>query len=153
MEVHRKEFCMEFPQLYFSSRKAETSISLTDKIILLEDDITNSIHHVLGDHDKCKDERNLYKELGTKIKDEDNVLVNRLGRNSKSLLFEQESKVAERYNSIVAKTVGGKRSTGEGYWFRCHAAVIQHNSGSTVLIVKYNERSHDVLEKLENKRW
>lgn len=148
-----------------SYRKAEQNISLAEKVILLEDDIKNSIHHVLGDHIKCKDyfcskkdERNLYEELGVKIKNDVNDLVNRLGRNSKSLLFDQDSNVAERYNSIVAKTVGGKRvnfSTGESYRYRCHAAVIQHNSGklgSTVLTDKYKELSFSVLDKLEIRR-
>lgn len=100
----------------------------------------------------------MYEELGTKIKEEVNVLVNRLSRNSKSLLFDQDSNVAERYNSIVAKTVGGKRvnfSTGDSYRYRCHAAVIQHNSGklgTTVLTAKYKNPCYDVLDRIENKR-
>lgn len=78
-------------------------------------------------------------------------MVNRLGRNSKSLLFDQDYNIAERFNFIVAKTVGGKRVnflSGDSYRFRCHAAAIQHNSGkwgTTVLSEKYKEPSYSPL--------
>lgn len=131
----------------------------------LSKDIDNSLNHVFGDHHNCcdyfcnkKEERNYLQELGPTIKSELKMLINRLSRNSKSLLIDVDSNVAERFNSIIAKTVGGKRinfSTGQSYRYRCHAAVVQHNNeraASTILKEMYPNSDTTLLTDMETCR-
>lgn len=145
-------------------RKNE-SHSFNERVTQLSKDIENSVNHVFGDHVSCpeyfcskKDERNYLQELAPKIKSEIKTLVNRLSRNSKSLIIDVDSNVAERFNSIVAKTVGGKRinfSTGQSYRYRCHVAVIQHNTeraGSTILKEIYPKSETKLLTNIETGR-
>lgn len=145
-------------------RKNESE-SFNERVRQLSKDIDNSVNHVFGDHNSCpeyfcskKEERNYLQELGPTIKSELKMLINRLSRNSKSLLIDVDSNVAERFNSIIAKTVGGKRinfSTGECYRYRCHAAVVQHNNqraGSTILKEIYPNSDTTLLTDMETLR-
>lgn len=129
-------------------RTKETG-SFEDKVFRLREDIENVCHHVLGDHSKCasyfchktktnnetdKEETNFLPEfeqsgLLSSIKD----IMQRLAHNSESLLMNLKNNIAESFNNVVAKFVGGKRINFGltcGYEIRSLAAVISFNSMS-----------------------
>lgn len=120
------------------------SIPKTSKILALRNDIKNIPNHCFGDHTRCAayfcKPENKTKEtvnmVPTLKKDEtfEEIMknLNRLTQNSESLIEDVDSNISEKFNSIVAKFVGGKRinySAGPSYKDRCLLAVIQHNTG------------------------
>lgn len=66
--------------------------------------------------------------------------------------------VVERYNSIIAKYVGGKRinySLGGSYGSRCATAVVQHNTGKahhSLHKTVFNKHPNKFIQNLELKR-
>ena len=117
----------------------------------LKKDIENSICHVFGEHSRCdtyfchgtKDnEKNFIPEMKTcGLYNDILSFANRLIYNSRSLLKNMTNNMAECYNSVVAKFIGGKRvdySKRGSYFTRCHAAGISFNEGP-----KY----HSILQK------
>lgn len=117
--------------------------SIDEKINLLRGDIINAPSHVFGEHAKCKSinyfkcENNLSeKNLIPAMKDcgiyEDiMVSLQRLIDNASSLILNMDNNLAEHYNSVVCKFVGGKRvnySLRGSYQTRCEAAALSFNS-------------------------
>lgn len=118
-----------------------TDLSHGEKITLLKKDISNGPSHVFGDHTKC----NKYFCSGPKGENEINwvplmkesgffqdilFIVERVVRNAESLILNMDNNVAESYNSVLAKFVGGKRinfTTRRSYSTRCEAAAISYN--------------------------
>jgi len=126
-----------------SYRKDEAGASLQQKVQLLKDDITNSVYHVFGQHDKCAayfckgavaGETNFVPDLekaGMLV--EIRAALSRVRDNAKSLLFSTTNNLAEAFNSIVAKLIAGKRinfARRYAYQMRCSAAAIQFNTKS-----------------------
>lgn len=115
----------------------------TQKIILLKRDITNTPSHVFGDHSKCasyfcqgpkENETNfttIMRNSGLFL--DILVIIERIVRNSESLLLNMDNNAAELYNSLLAKSVGGKRinfSMRRSYETRCEKAAISYNVGA-----------------------
>lgn len=142
------------------------NITFEEKVNCLKDDIENVSHHILGDHAKCLK----YYCNGKKLNEENNVpkmvtngifnklldIMNRMKINAKSLIYDYDSNVVERYNSIIAKYVGGKRinySLGRSYGSRCASAVVQHNTGQAHYHLHktvFNKSPNGFIEKLES---
>lgn len=124
-------------------RKAEDG-TLHSKCMNLREDILNGPSHVFGEHKQCIRQKyfcNGSKEgeinyvpdlvkcgLYSKIMAGVGVLVD----NVKSLVQDVDSNIAEHYNSVVARFIGGKRvnyTLKGSYQTRCAAAVVSHNTG------------------------
>lgn len=97
-------------------RKNE-DLSFKDRLKKFRTDIENAPY--LGDHtncddyfcksksDTCKDKVNELKTNGTFTEIEKSI--SRLVTNAESLLYDVDSNIVEKFNSIIAKFVGGKR--------------------------------------------
>ncbi|XP_074040945.1 uncharacterized protein [Leptinotarsa decemlineata] len=110
------------------------------KVKKLKEDILNAPSHVFGEHAKC-DEINYFNcnKKGTNVVSsmqecglyrDIQVCMNRLIIHIESLLYNMNNNLAEYYNSIVCKFVGGKRinySKKKSYQSRCEAALISFN--------------------------
>lgn len=117
-------------------------------ISLLHDDINNSLNHAYGDHRFCNDyncsmhtnERNEMTTIQNstflfRLK----AIIAMVASKSRSLIENVDTNTVERFNSVVAKFVGGKRinfSQRRGYQARCSAAVVSFNKGSTISSVQ-----------------
>lgn len=121
-------------------RKAETK-SFTQQICNLRNDIYNGPKHIFGCHDHCpvyfcngpkENEKNLWLEFKeSAVFLEFNRHLTRVANNASSLLHDVDTNMAECYNSIVNKLVGGKRinfSKKGSYQNRCIAAVANYNN-------------------------
>lgn len=114
---------------------------LNKKIENLKNDISNSPHHVFGDHQKCSDyfcnrkeanETNYIPQMNEcgLLKDIEACSI-RLKYHAKSLLRYLNNNFSEQYNNVVAKFTGGKRVnfTSRGsYQLRCNAAAVSYNA-------------------------
>lgn len=124
-------------------RKGEDG-SLHSKCINLIQGILNGPSHIFGEHKQCTKQKYFCKGskegeinyvpdlikcgLYNKIMAAVDVLVD----NANSLLLDVDSNVAEHYNSVVARFIGGKRvnyTLKGSYQARCAAAVVSHNTG------------------------
>ncbi|KAJ8877089.1 hypothetical protein PR048_021541 [Dryococelus australis] len=98
--------------------RLSTAVISEDKYYLsseeLRKDILNSPFHVFGDHSKCSERQYFCDGLP---KPREVNLVQRAASNASSLILDVDNNMAENYNSVVAKFVGGKR-------IKCEAAVI-----------------------------
>lgn len=102
-------------------RSSDDTLTLTTKQILLKRDLINTPFHVFGNHANCSDtstrceghaddvdntpllqESGLWAEII-------NLMNNVLIKNINSLAYNVNNNYSERYNSVVAKFVGGKR--------------------------------------------
>ncbi|XP_046961250.1 uncharacterized protein LOC124530923 [Vanessa cardui] len=107
----------------------------------LFDDILQAHHHAFGNHHECKsyfcDEiGNLEKndipkdfELGS-LWQRICIMIQSIAGQARSLLHDVYSNVVERYHSIIAKYVGGKRvnySLKNSYQTRCVASAVSYN--------------------------
>lgn len=123
--------------------RIEEQTGMEDKIKLLTIDLINAPSHIFGEHATCndikyfncdkKDTEHNYademKECG--LYQDIEACSNRLIINIRSLILDMDTNIAEHYNSIVCKFVGGKRlsfSMKESYQTRCEAASICLNS-------------------------
>lgn len=143
----RKEVFAKFMRLRTSITKAtayriKESTSLEEKINLLRDDINNAPSHVFGEHAKCdekqyfscnkENEKNLVpilQEYG--IYADIKAALQRVEDNASSLVMNMDNNLAEHYNSVVCKFVGGKRvnfSLRGSYQTRCEAAALAYSS-------------------------
>lgn len=143
------------------------NLTESEKVIKIQRDILNSGKHIFGDHSECdlyycteerKNETNQTLEAKTLIlKLQRNI--SQLAYHSRSLLYNFTTNRAEQFNSIVAKTVGGKRinfSLKESYSVRCHAAVVSFNTGkpqTTLYKCAYQKSPGQSLKHLEQKRF
>ncbi|XP_074026881.1 uncharacterized protein isoform X2 [Leptinotarsa decemlineata] len=120
------------------------NISLAEKIKLLEVDIRNAPSHVFGEHAKCKElqyfkcnpkdeEVNLVPSMKLHgLYSDVEACLQRLVQNCSSLILNMDNNMAEHFNSIVCKFVGGERinfSLKGSYQARCEAAALSFNSG------------------------
>lgn len=89
--------------------------------------------------------------------DDIEICINRLVFNASTLIVNMDTNIAEQYNSIICKFVGGKRinfSLKRSYATRCKAAAISFNSaGGYYDVVKkhrlpfYTKRSEEKMKK------
>ncbi|KAL4718477.1 hypothetical protein ACJJTC_002120 [Scirpophaga incertulas] len=134
---------------------------------LLFEDLLISHHHGFGDHTKCRSyfcsdigKTNLPNEfilspLWQKIC----FVVQNVAGHARSLLYDVDSNVVERYNSIVAKFVGGKRinfSLKNSYQTRCYAAAVAFNDKRTISklykSISKGDSPRGKIKLLENRR-
>lgn len=120
-------------------RKKE-NIPFGQKVKLLKGDILNCMHHVMGDHEKCASyfceaesaPNNTMQQIrGTELYFQLMSIMNSIADHSKSLLNDATNNIAEEFNSIIAKFLGGKRVNfclGNSYKARCNAAAVSHNT-------------------------
>nr|CAI5844448.1 unnamed protein product [Callosobruchus analis] len=116
---------------------------MNEKIDLLRGDIRNAPSHVFGEHERCSDlqyftcenritDANLVpvmRECG--IYDDLMSALQRLLDNTSSLIRNMDNNLAEHYNSVITKFIGGKRinySLRGSYQTRCEAAAISFSS-------------------------
>lgn len=120
--------------------------TMEDKIKYLIEDFKNAPSHVFGEHARCKALN--YFKCDTNIEENHNYVdemkncglyedieacLFRLILNVRSLLLDMDNNLAEHYNSIVCKFVGGKRvnfALKGSYQTRCEAASISFNAKS-----------------------
>lgn len=117
--------------------------SLVQKVENLCKDLKNVPSHVFGQHEKCQEIA--YFKCSPRLGEVDHipsmracgllddieVCINRLVFNAASLIADLDTNIAEQYNSIICKFVGGKRinySRKRSYATRCKAAAISFNS-------------------------
>lgn len=92
-----------------------------EKVLDLKEDLRNTACHVFGDHTSCKPyfcnknttgdaENNFVPDMKKSLLFEAiQKIIYRLVNNAKSLVFNVNSNIAEVFNSIIAKFIGGKR--------------------------------------------
>ncbi|XP_050303674.1 uncharacterized protein LOC126741321 [Anthonomus grandis grandis] len=129
-----------------------------DKLQNITKDLRNIPSHVFGEHRECAslgyfkcekkdDEANLIPEMkGCGILQDLEVCFNRLIHHAASLLRNMDTNIAEHYNSVVCKFVGGKRinfSKKGSYQIRCEAAALQFNVGNG----EYYEQLHKLFSQ------
>ncbi|GBP90191.1 hypothetical protein EVAR_64173_1 [Eumeta japonica] len=102
-------------------------------------EIQNSIYHAFGNHQNCKDYYCSKEKVAQNNMEIENTMfwfrlkaiIGSVLSKSESLLEDVDTNVVERFNSVVAKIVGGKRinfSLRRGYRARCSAAVLSFNN-------------------------
>lgn len=138
-----------------------------EKISRLKSDMANVINHVFGDHancpayvkDFCKEEENYIPALiESGSYDKLSTPVRKLMYCAKDLLHGESNNIAEHYNSIVAKFVGGKRvnfALSNSFHFKAHAAAVQFNSKKAVTTLYQTVFQKDppaLTQKIELKR-
>ncbi|KAJ8885508.1 hypothetical protein PR048_011706 [Dryococelus australis] len=95
--------------------------------------VLNSPYHVFGNHDKCSKhgETDLAPQLkAAGIWQELLIPVQRIASHATSFILYVDTNISENFNSVVAKTVGGKRGNfalRNSYQTRCEAAVVSIN--------------------------
>lgn len=150
----------------------ESDAELIDKISNLEEDVMNAPAHYFGVHSGCKsyfctketeqgdiDHLNLMKQDGIYYEIM-NLIQTYFGGNAKSLLEGYTNNLAESFNNIVAKYLGGKRinySLGGSHKARVAMSVVHLNSGgqsaSKFREFKFGEDpSNNEIVRLEKKR-
>lgn len=117
---------------------ADTESERNTNIEFLYNDILLAHLHAFGDHSRCKtyfcdkeisastDQTFFTSTLWSRIC----LLLSNVASHASSLIHDVDSNSVERYNSIVAKLVGGKRinfSLKGSYQTRCNAAAISFN--------------------------
>lgn len=130
---------------YHKSSGTPKNLSTT----LLHNDIVNSIAHAYGDHHLCSD-YNCSKEkniTGSTMKLVQNStflfrvksIIATAANKARSLIEDVDTNAVERFNSVIAKFVGGKRinfSSRRGYQGRCAAAVVSYNNEKAISSVQ-----------------
>lgn len=127
----------------------------SNRVSLLHRNIINVIAHSYGDQSMCQDY--YCNKLGI-INANDwyniqhstflfwvNAIKNTVASKARSLVENVDTNSVERFNSIVAKLVGGKRinfSQRNGYQGRCAAAVVSFNKKSAI-----SSLQNDILNK------
>lgn len=154
----------------------QTEKTFNEKITDLKEDLLNGPNHVFGNHSACKPyyckHQNITESNNETSADTNFVpemktctfynavmkLVSRLVNNSKSLIYNVNSNIAEVFNSIIAKFVGGKRinfSNRQSYSARCATSVVAFNTKQPLTYL-YNKVIHKkpntFIRRLESKR-
>lgn len=102
-------------------------------------EVQNSIYHAFGNHENCKDfycskEKTIQSNMeikNTTFWFRILTILQSLTAKSRSMLEDVDTNAVERFNSVIAKVVGGKRinfSLRRGYRARCNAAVVSFNN-------------------------
>lgn len=117
--------------------------NFNQKVINLKQDLINAPNHVIGDHKLCKpyfcqniDQNEPTQNFVAELKSSNIFaaimnIMSRLVKNAKSLIYDVNSNIAEVFNSVVAKFVGGKRinySSRQSYTARCAGSVVSFNA-------------------------
>lgn len=112
------------------------------KVTELKTDLINAPNHVFGNHNLCKtyfcqnlNDNDATQNFVPEIKANNLFaaiirIMSRLVNNAKSLIHDVNSNIAEVFNSVIAKYVGGKRinfSSRQSYAARCAGAVVSFN--------------------------
>lgn len=112
----------------------------TNNITGLHQDIVNAPDHAFGRHNKCKDyfcnnsgEQDQMEEemFSNSIWQRIKLILTQLAAHARSLILDVDSNSVERYHSVVAKFIGGKRvnfSQRYQYQMRCNAAALSFNA-------------------------
>jgi hypothetical protein len=128
----------------------EDTLPFNERVLKLKENISNGLMHVFGDHGMCIANPNYYcteeTRAAKRAEGEENLVPilkeknflgeiifrnKRVAENSWSLLHNVTNNLAEAFNAVVGKYVGGKRinfSGGGGYTMRCEAAAVSFNS-------------------------
>jgi len=129
--------------------------------------MSNVIHHVFGDHSNCpdyikkfcKEEENYIPVLMQSGSYERlSIPVRKLMYCAKDRLLGETNNIAEHYNSIVAKFVGGKRvnfALSNSFSHKAHAAAVQFNSKkavTTLYQIAFKKDPPALTQKIESKR-
>lgn len=135
---------------------------LQEKIRLLRNDINNIPNHIFGNHENCDDyfcnkKKSNEPDLTTQLELEGlmmelrNIMTN-CGLNAESLLLGKQNNIAECFNNVVAKFVGGKRVNFGltcSYSIRTAGAVVQFNTRA--VFSKINEEmNYDALPLIDH---
>lgn len=138
-----------------------------EKICNLSKDIINSPRHVFGDHLKCdlyfcknsnSDKNHTGDFISCNLFPKILYHCSRLANNARSLIYNLDSNIAETFNSIIAKFIGGKRINFTGrqsYSGRCAAAVVAFNSKaphSTLSKVIFDKSPIISIQHLEQRK-
>ncbi|KAG8189246.1 hypothetical protein JTE90_013774 [Oedothorax gibbosus] len=144
--------------------RSQEDVAFSERVNNLRSDILNSIYHIFGDHRKCASYfcskiasgKCLMDEIeGTELLYSLMSILNSIAYHSKSLIINATNNIAEEFNSIIAKFLGGKRINyclGESYKARCNAAAVSHNTRtplSEVLGVVKKSRVGKFVQKYE----
>lgn len=145
---------------YAVLHRVQENTDFKEKVENLKIDLSNVISHVFGEHKLCSElqyfnckkkgiEHNYIpsmKECG--LFDDIEICLNRLIYNAESLIINMDANIAEQYNAIVCKFVGGKRINFCGrrfYITRCESAAASFNVRGNLLSLydelAYNEAS------------
>ncbi|KAL4717055.1 hypothetical protein ACJJTC_016942 [Scirpophaga incertulas] len=148
--------------------KADSESERRCNIEFLYNDLLLAHLHAFDDHSRCKPifcnvvEENLQSTendffsgtLWSRIC----LLMSNLSSHAPSLIHDVDNNTVERYNSIVAKIVGGKRinfSKRGSYQTRCHAAVVSFNTHKVISSVYKSMTGHSPrgsVKRLESRR-
>ncbi|KAB0803297.1 hypothetical protein PPYR_00267 [Photinus pyralis] len=128
-------------------------------IELLQMDLINGLHHVYGDHSKCREEicNNIGDDSNNKISQLKASLiynhikgsVNLLAKKAHLLIANENNNAAERLMNIVARFNMGKRLNliqRNSYGTRVYLAVLRYNSGHNWSISAWKTYSTEVQE-------
>lgn len=161
MERIRKDICCAI-----QFRKKQNT-NEDEKVSLLKSDLQNILHHVFGDHANCpsyikafcRDEEDFVPSLkACNTFEKMSAAVRQLMYSAKDLILGESNNVAEQYNSIVAKFVGGKRvnfSLSNSYTYKANASVVQFNTGTPVTALYqtiFKKNPPALVRKIELKR-
>lgn len=161
LERIRKDICCAI-QFRKKENKGED-----EKVSLLKSDLQNILYHVFGDHTNCpnyiksfckNDEDYVPSLKACNTFEKMSAAIRQLMYSAKDLILGESNNVAEQYNSIVAKFVGGKRvnfALSNAYKFKANAAVVQFNSGTPVSALYetiFKQSPPSLAKKIEVKR-
>lgn len=139
----------------------------TDNITSLHQDIITAPDHAFGRHAKCKEyfcskseeDASIEKEMfSNSIWQRIKLITTQLAAHARSLIVDVDSNSVERYHSIVAKFVGGKRinfSQRFQYNMRCNAAALSFNTNKPLSILHKSmvgSSPHNEIKRNEEKR-
>ena len=126
---------------------SEEDISFERKCKELRDNIKKLPHYVFGDHTfcgtnkyGCDRQKNGREENFVPVLEEANLFLgieeslNRVMRNTKSLLHKVTTNMTESFNAHIAASIGAKRihfAKKHSYKSRCHLAEVEFNEGET----------------------
>lgn len=149
-----------------SIQKYKLKKDIPEEMTSFRNEIQNSIYHAYGNHEHCKDYYcSKEKTAQTIMEIESNIfwlriktIVGSVLSKWRSLIEDVDTNVVERFNSIVAKFVGGKRinfSLRRGYSARCSAAVVSFNNphpNHTLQKKILGKSPRSILKSIEERR-
>lgn len=151
-----------------TSISANKNLPIDEGVDNIYRDITNAAHHALGDHRQCHTrycakEKSIasstiaeveHSALWFRLK----VILQSVASKSRSLLEDVDTNSVERFNSIIAKFVGGKRinfTTRRAYQSRCNAAVVSYNTNRPLYTLHkkmLGKSPRNCIKRLDRKR-
>lgn len=149
-----------------SIKKYKLEKDKTEAVASFRNEIQNSILHAFGNHENCKNyycSKEKTQQSNMEIKSTTfwfriQTILQSLLSKSRSMLEDVDTNAVERFNSVIAKVVGGKRinlSLRQGYRARFNAAVVSFNNPYPrhLLHTKFLGKSpKSILKKFEERR-